>query len=772
VCVSKPATGGAVLVNWGRADCPASSTLLYSSVAAGAFYNDYGGGTTYLCPSNRPDFVNVPFDSRDVDVGRIWRVEYETADDPVPFKALQNHDVPCAVCQRSADLPHELWVPGTATCPAGFAQLYAGQMMAEHYNLHKGSFVCVNAQPQSGGSPPDQNSGRMYAVISYPTAPLPGYKPFFELECSVCSGYAVGSSPPPPLAPPGVVPQGETYVRWGRRSCPLNSQLVYVGVAGGSWFGQNGNGADMQCLPPSATFQEGMYDSADSSTADIYRAEYETSGSGLGSSFDDLHNMEVPCAVCQRLKRSRATMVAGTYVCPAGFSADYTGYLFASPSFGRRSEHICIDKDAVGVGSVANENGMLLTPVEAGPSSILGYDQREITCAVCSTDTAFGSIFVHNGRRDCPSRAKRLFSGQLAGSEVSGGGANYLCMVDEPLYRTASAAANSANADLASLEYGAQPSASASGFSAYARVRGFIVPCAVCQNPDANEHSFVNSGRQDCPAGFSEDFHGFLMAPAHTQWPGSFVCVSDAPQTLGTATGNLGEDIFFVETQAPQVPGYVVFREISCAHCSSNAGGSVFPAWGVSTCPPSTTTLYASSAAGAHYAHSGSGVEYLCPNPFPDYTNVPFDAADNTGAIVYQTEYETSDAGFGRFRSLHNYEVPCAMCQRPAQFPLGITVPASYVCPANFQPLYRGFLMSSHASHTSKKTWICMNENAEASGSLGNGDGALVYMTEIVNAGIPRDSYIDGYVSNKELNCVVCSACRDGTVTEKKKKEK
>ena len=147
-----------------------------------------------------------------------------------------------------------------------------------YYGYHKSQFVCVNANAQASGNQANQNGALFYPTTTSTTAPVPGYKPFFELNCVTCAGYTSGKAPPspPPAAP--VVAQGETFVRWGRLDCPGNAQLLFAGVAAGSWYNQGGNGANLQCLPPTAEFAEGKYDSADSSTADLYRAEYHTSG--------------------------------------------------------------------------------------------------------------------------------------------------------------------------------------------------------------------------------------------------------------------------------------------------------------------------------------------------------------------------------------------------------------------------------------------------------------------------------------------------------------
>jgi hypothetical protein len=98
-------------------------------------------------------------------------------------------------------------------------------------------------------------------------------------------------------------------------------------------------------------------------------------------------------------------------------------------------------------------------------------------------------------------------------------------------------------------------------------------------------------------------------------------------------------------------------------------------------------------AAAYYTGNPGSETNFLCLNPFPDYRTTLFDATNNPGAVVFQVEFETSDAGNSAFRSLFNYDVPCSVCQRQGNQASGFMVPMSYNCPANYEATYTGFLM-------------------------------------------------------------------------------
>lgn len=110
--------------------------------------------------------------------------------------------------------------------------------------------------------------------------------------------------------------------------------------------------------------------------------------------------------------------------------------------------------------------------------------------------------------------------------------------------------------------------------------------------------------------------------------------------------------------------------------------GSTYTVPGMETCPvPGHTLLYRGTLAGAHYSHRGSGATHLCMSSIPKYllTN----SGDASGSILYNAEYETANRAVPELRGHHDYEVPCAVCQRPHETSHELTVPArwaTYMC--------------------------------------------------------------------------------------------
>ena len=172
------------------------------------------------------------------------------------------------------------------------------------------------------------------------------------------------------------------YIRWGRTVCPNvpGTELVYEGIAAGSWYSSGGGGSNYLCLPKDPKYSS--YRSGAQSESPIYGAEYEGTGAPLGQ-FE--HN--VPCAVCCT-SRSKHFMLPGKNTCPTTWTKEYSGYLMTDRINHSKKTYECIDSDPESIpGSRANANGALFYHVEAACHGLPcpPYDpQKELTCAVCT----------------------------------------------------------------------------------------------------------------------------------------------------------------------------------------------------------------------------------------------------------------------------------------------------------------------------------------------------------------------------------------------------
>ena len=159
------------------------------------------------------------------------------------------------------------------------------------------------------------------------------------------------------------------YTRWGKTTCSNTSgaELLYAGRAAGSYYNENGGGANYLCLPEqpeNLTYTAGRQ----GGRAYLYGTEYETGGGGDGP-FRSVYQHDVPC--------------------PSSWTREYYGYLMANSNSYRRTMFECVDISPESVpDSTANTNGALLYHTEA----YCGYgfpcppydSEKEVVCVVCT----------------------------------------------------------------------------------------------------------------------------------------------------------------------------------------------------------------------------------------------------------------------------------------------------------------------------------------------------------------------------------------------------
>ncbi|XP_078617600.1 uncharacterized protein LOC144885553 [Branchiostoma floridae x Branchiostoma japonicum] len=193
---------------------------------------------------------------------------------------------------------------------------------------------------------------------------------------------------------------GSVYIRWGRTSCPNDTetsliydgkssiQIVYfAGIAGGTFYSHTGGGANYVCLPKDPEW--GVFTDGNQGAAYIQGAEYQDDQFG-NSPFQgaSVYNHDVPCAVCHVASRGSKLMIPARLSCPSGWTREYKGYLMTERYNHNRSEFVCVDGEPeTRPGGQGNVDGALFYPVEASCGSLPcpNYVQgRELTCVVCT----------------------------------------------------------------------------------------------------------------------------------------------------------------------------------------------------------------------------------------------------------------------------------------------------------------------------------------------------------------------------------------------------
>ena len=185
--------------------------------------------------------------------------------------------------------------------------------------------------------------------------------------------------------PPGPQSGGAIYTRWGKSSCPdvNDTELVYSGFTGGTYYSQSGGGANHLCMPEVPEYSTTLsYRSSVDGYAYMYGSEYESPVQGEP-------DQNVPCAVCYVSTRPTVLMIPAKATCPPNWTREYYGYLMTAHHTHHRSMFECVDEDMEPVpGSNANTNGALFYHVEVVCDTGLPCkpynNNKELNCVVCT----------------------------------------------------------------------------------------------------------------------------------------------------------------------------------------------------------------------------------------------------------------------------------------------------------------------------------------------------------------------------------------------------
>jgi len=116
---------------------------LYAGRAGGTFHNHKGGAANYLCMPDDPDYLH--YRSGVQGYNPVYGAEYETFGHPL--SAVNNHNVPCAVCYASTRAAVTM-IPAK-TRPSTWTLEYSGYLMSDYKDYHTTMYECVDKNPDS-----------------------------------------------------------------------------------------------------------------------------------------------------------------------------------------------------------------------------------------------------------------------------------------------------------------------------------------------------------------------------------------------------------------------------------------------------------------------------------------------------------------------------------------------------------------------------------------------------------------------------------------------
>ncbi|XP_052704113.1 uncharacterized protein LOC128180225 isoform X1 [Crassostrea angulata] len=177
------------------------------------------------------------------------------------------------------------------------------------------------------------------------------------------------------------------YIRWGKKTCPSNAELIHSGFTGGSHYGHKGAAVEPLCLPRNPAW--GLYnDGLDGTKSYVYGAEYKT-GSFRGY-IKTVDSHDVPCALCLVRHRSVVQMFPARKTCYKGWTLEYHGYLMTGHyTHAAGTTYTCVDShpDTLHGGATGRGVGYMFYMVEAACDSLTCHPYvagRELVCVVCS----------------------------------------------------------------------------------------------------------------------------------------------------------------------------------------------------------------------------------------------------------------------------------------------------------------------------------------------------------------------------------------------------
>ena len=181
-----------------------------------------------------------------------------------------------------------------------------------------------------------------------------------------------------------------------------------------------------------------------------------------------------------------------------------------------------------------------------------------------------GVVFTRWGRTTCPTTndTEKLYQGKAAGSDhlEHGGGANYICLTDEPEFLSYTPGIS----DLQSYIYGAEYEAYQNS-GPLGSLHDHNVPCVVCYVSTRISYLMIPA-KITCPKTWTTEYQGYLMAERFNHKRNAvYECVDkDAESIPGSVASTSGALFYHVQAQCNGIlcPPYDKEKELACVVCT------------------------------------------------------------------------------------------------------------------------------------------------------------------------------------------------------------
>ena len=183
-------------------------------------------------------------------------------------------------------------------------------------------------------------------------------------------------------------------------------------------------------------------------------------------------------------------------------------------------------------------------------------------------------IYTRWGNNTCPSTPGTLllYAGRAAGSwfnqQGSGGGANYLCLPEQPQYLNYIPVTQNGRAYL----YGAEYQTTVMSNGPLDSVTNHNVPCAVCYTLTRGIVVMIPA-QLTCPSSWTREYYGYLMAERSAHHRTMFECVDQNPESVpGSVADTDGVLFYHTEVKCSRgipCPPYDTQKEVTCVVCTN-----------------------------------------------------------------------------------------------------------------------------------------------------------------------------------------------------------
>ena len=209
---------------------------------------------------------------------------------------------------------------------------------------------------------------------------------------------------------------------------------------------------------------------------------------------------------------------------------------------------------------------------ETGPRGFSGSKGQKGVNGLRGTPgpTAGGVVYTRWGRTTCPNTTgtQLLYAGRTSGSHWTqrGGGANHLCLPEQPEYSTYTAGTQNGRAFL----YGTEFETGGEGDGPFRSLYQHNSPCAVCYASNRGTVVMIPA-KYTCPSSWTQEYYGYLMAEKYDTHRSTFECVDVSPQSIPGSLANTNGVLFYhVEATCNGIPcpPYNTQKEVMCVVCT------------------------------------------------------------------------------------------------------------------------------------------------------------------------------------------------------------